>query len=190
MLILIMSLLTNACASRSVEGPARTSPPGDVWKMTAMTPGMRIEARTNNGKVIIVAGQGTERTFIFEHAGVRIEETIRLSKRQVEWDGITGIYWGGSYTPDWSTDDDPLRMIVQDGQVHRADQEECIAWMNAQQNDLAPTPWVYTSDGLAVSFDASPDHIRVAITIVQFYVNGEKPKMLRGAQDQAIRVIR
>lgn len=158
-----------------------------VWQKVVMGPGMRIDADTNNGSVSIIYERETIRTYVFEFGGKTIRKTLVLGKRETEWNGLTGLYGGaGVYTSRFLVDDDPVAVVAQEGQVHRSDTEECLAWMNAETT--AVWPWVYSDSGLAVRFQLLPSGDRVVVDVVQFYVAGEKPKGLRGAMNSGLRV--
>jgi hypothetical protein len=158
-----------------------------VWQKVVMGPGMRINADTNNGSVSIMYERDTIRTYAFGFGGKTIRKTLVLGKRAREGNGLTGLYGGaGVYTPAFLVDADPVAAVVQEGQMHRSDNEECLAWMNAETH--AVWPWVYNDSGRAVRFQPLPSGDRVRIEVVQFYVAGEKPKGLRGAMNSGLRV--
>jgi len=151
---------------------------GCAGKELVMAPGMVIKATNSNGTVTIQAEDELKRTYLWENK----RHSVKLIPRRKRWYGSLGGYSPGGGLG--------VHAVVEEGQQHFCSEDEAIEWLHWENERMQ---WVYTGDGLVVGFSVS-DHplgkrMALAVDVWQFYINGEKPKHLLGAQPDRIRIL-
>ena len=77
------------------------------------------------------------------------------------------------------------RVVASDSQLHFDSMSDIDKWLYQSSGVL---DWVYTDDGLVVGFNKNPSRNQVDIAVYQLYLNGEKPKKLKGSRPENIKV--
>lgn len=169
LLLIFMSIL--------VSCDDRPSLPYEFTEL-AMEPGMHIEATNKNGTVSIDYIEPLKRRFQWDD----YDEERTLIPRKSRWRGKLGAYDPADayvwevFTP---------RIIANDSQLHFDSMSEIDKWLYQSSGVL---DWVYTDDGLVVGFNKKPSRNQVDIEVYQLYLNGEKPKKLKGSRPENIKV--
>jgi hypothetical protein len=150
------------------------------WWITServMTEGMVIYADSPAGKMLIKAGSGTTRTYSW---GI-FSKSFKLKKRYRRWLGSKGLYR--------TKGDESIHVVLEEGQQHFFSEEEALVWLDWQRERMK---WVYTSNGLVLGwYNELNPHDGLLVLVVQvwqIYVNGERPRNLSGADDDAIAI--
>ena len=142
-----------------------------------MINGMKIDATNEHGNIVIEAGKGKRRYYIWDDYKV----SYRLVSRTSRWDGGLGAYLPGS--------GGKIYAVLEEGQQHFSTEEDIYPWLDWQADRLK---WVYTSDGLVVGWltTEGPGENTIALTVNvwQLYIKGEKPKALKGARNDLVKV--
>ena len=143
-----------------------------------LTPGMKITAVTPNGRVEIVGGGGTHRTF----SGEGWTTEVSLTPRTERWYGSLGLYDAAdSFSPHG-------RLLVDEGRLFFDSESEALRYLYVGSDRLKP---VFTNHGLVVGFGISPipgGESARTVQLWQIYIRGKQPHTLRGAVDSAIQV--
>jgi len=142
-----------------------------------MGPDMVVTAERNGEILSISAEDRFNRTYTVG----KISEQVRLEKRDKRWNGSFGIY-----SPSGNGD---IHLVVEEGYQHFYSEEEALEWLHWQDNQFH---YIYTSGGLVVGWyierDSESEPISLSVQLWQFYIQGEKPINLKGAEDHLISV--
>ena len=146
-------------------------------KELVMTPGMKITAKNENGKIAINAQGELERIYEWDDKSKR----ITLIPREEPWYGLLGAYSpGAQFLPLMQ---EP-RIVAQEAELHVPSFREAKRWL-----DVTPSnDWVYTDGGLAVGFSRAPDRHQISVHVMQIIINGEIPSKVPGANNAAIEI--
>jgi len=141
-----------------------------------LTDGMVISAQTKNGNVTITGKKGTKRVF----SGEGWKKTRALWPRDYRWYGSLGMYDAA-----WSLS--PYgRLLVNEGRLFFKSKSDALKFLRGRYTYPA-----YNNQGLAVGFTISPipgGEPARTVEIWQIYVNGKRPRSLRGANDKTVTV--
>jgi hypothetical protein len=143
-----------------------------------LTKGMKIVANTPNGRVEIVAGNGTERIF----SGDGWSKRRWLIPRTTRWYGSLGLYDpAASYSPCG-------RLLADEGRLFFESESEALRYLYKGSGSSRP---IFNSRGLVIGFYVVPfpgGEPTRNVTVWQIYIKGKRPQSLRGAEDDAISV--
>ena len=143
-----------------------------------LSAGMKIAAKTPNGRIEILAGDGTERIF----SGDGWSKRCSLTPRTTRWYGSLGLYDpAASYSPHG-------RLLVDEGRLFFASESEALRYLYVGSKNSKP---VFNSRGLVVGFDVQPipgGEPTRSVFVWQIYIDGKRPQSLRGADDEALKV--
>jgi len=79
-----------------------------------------------------------------------------------------------------------VRLVVQEATRDFAGYSQLYA---ALYEGSAVMDWVYTRDGLVVGFSRTPERgNQINVDLYQFLVQGQKPRDLKGAREEAVRL--
>ncbi len=155
------------------------------YSEVVLKPGMKLTARTPNGMLTILAGNGTRRTYL----GDGWKKSFLLVPRRQRWYGSLGLYDPAeSFSPDG-------RVLVDEGRQHFSTQREAEGWLEGRRREasVGKDRLTYTNDGLVLRYimDTVPGSSKLEtanIFLWQVYVDGRRPHGLPGADDSAIRI--
>lgn len=143
----------------------------------AMQEGMQIEATNKNGTVFIDFISPLERRYRWD----KFDEQRTLIPRKERFLGKLGAYEPAESFV-WSTEP---RIVAEDSQLHFNSMNEVEKWLY-QSSDVYD--WVYTNDGLVVGFIKTKSRNQVSIDVYQIFLNGKKPKSLKGSKQDKIKI--
>jgi hypothetical protein len=143
----------------------------EIVNEIVMSPGMTIEAKNENGDIVIKADNVLQRIYGWDGNMVK----IKMLPRDKRWDGSLGIYSPSS--------DKEVHMVVEEGQQHFNSSKEAIEWLSWQNNRMK---YVYTSNGLVIGWYKTKN--ATSVQVWQFYICGHKPTNLPGAKDNLIKI--
>jgi hypothetical protein len=130
-----------------------------------MSEGETIKATTQMGEITIVAGKGLKRTY--------------------RWYGSLGAYYPAPSYLHWFACNGISRCVVDEGIQHFNNEKALYKWIL----DIKWLEFVYTSDGLLVCWQKSPQREQLNVEVWQLLVNDKKPSKLKGANDSKIQRI-
>jgi hypothetical protein len=143
-----------------------------------MEPGMHIEATNKNGTVVIDYLGPLKRRFRWDDYD---EERILIPRKE-RFQGRLGAY---DPADAWIWEVWEIRIVSDDSQLHFETMGEIDKWL---YQGMGIADWVYTDDGFVVGFFRSPDRNQVSISVYQIYLNGEKPKYIKGSRPENVKV--
>jgi hypothetical protein len=145
-------------------------------------------AITPSGRISIRAGKKFDRWYSWGQCTLRSHMQARSSR----WLGNLGIYDpAGSFLilstvlPWWFKCDGISRTVVDEGQIHFANQSTAETWLARYAE---PSASVWTNDGLLVRWDITKEREQINVDLWQICIHGRRPIKLPGAHDQAITV--
>jgi hypothetical protein len=152
-----------------------------------LTDGDEIQATTQEGTLIVRAGENDKRSF--EWAGA--VRTAKMIRRPAPWYGHLGIYSPGQSGMWWKHDG-----------VTRIDYDEyCLSFPTKEEAEKYLLKWyagevihydsdtdkkpagVWNDSGLVVWWKRSRWAECLSVTIIQVYIDGKKPVELKGSQN-------
>ncbi len=143
-----------------------------------MTPGMQISLHNSFGPIIIKAGNGLKRFFIFDGQ----TRSIEMHPRIKPYYGNYGLYFAGPGFH-WLPVNGIVRCVTIEGDLNFASLGEALNWLKQKPAEIAR---MYRNDGLSVWISKRDGTL--GVDIFQIYINGRKPQKLDGADDQSIQV--
>ncbi len=158
------------------NGPAADRPIPKANEVV-MAPGSRITATTPVGKIVVTAGRGLRRDFLWDG----VTRSVEMWPRNKRWNGSLGLYFPGPGNH-WAEHKGISRGVVEEGQQHFKTTAEATAWLNERKWQ----PHVWTSNGLVVGWSKTPERQQLNVDVWQIYVDGKKPGKFPGANDKAI----
>ena len=168
-LFLIFAFTLVSCAGRPTPLP---------FTEAVLTDGMRLSAETHKGKLTVIGGPGTERTFV----GAGWQRSTHLIPRRTRWYGSLGLY-----DPSKSRSLNG-RVIVDEGKLFFDSESDALRFLYVGSSQFKP---VFTSTGLAIGYhvmNIPGGEPTRSIRIWQIYIMGKRPSSLRGAADEKITV--
>jgi hypothetical protein len=159
--------------------PAHMPKPGVTNEMV-MSPGMSITATTPEGTIAITAGKDFNRTYQWDGAA----RSIRLWPRWERWHGSLGAYYPGP-GEHWRNNHGITRGVLEEGQQHFGTVSEALQWIELPYHKSC----VYRDDGLMVWWARTLGRKQLNVEIWQIYINGTKPALLPGSQNDRIVLI-
>jgi hypothetical protein len=146
--------------------------------------GARLEARTSSSNIAVIAGVGIKRRYEWDHCGLDAD----MSARKERWLGSMGIYdpAGRLFVNPFAGCRGISRTVVQEGQIHFADEGDANAWISHYRRSFDSVVW--THDGLLVAWDVRPERNQLGVDVYQICIRGQRPLQLTGALDDAVRV--
>jgi hypothetical protein len=144
----------------------------------AMSPGMKIIAKTPACDLIITAGKGLKRSYTWEGA----TRSVEMIPRPERWDGSFGLYFPGP-GDHWFPHHGVTRCIADEGQMNFSSLRKAMDWLSETPGFQ---PRLYRNDGLVVWVDKNQ---ALGVDVYQIYINGKKPTKLVGAEDDKISVV-
>lgn len=146
-----------------------------------MTPGMKITAITQVGRITITAIDNLTRSYTWEGA----TRSVEMYPRGERWYGSLGLYYPGP-GDHWKPHNGISRAVVEEGQQHFKSIQEALKWIK----ERAWMPFVYRDDGLMVGWSKTLPRRQLNVEVWQILINGKKPQHLPGSRNQAITVSR
>jgi hypothetical protein len=141
---------------------------------------MKISALTPIGKITIEGGKG----FARQYSGTNWSKSSVLTPRTTRWYGSLGAYDpAGSFTRG-------DRLLVDEGRQFFSSESEALRYMKSISGYYGPL--TYNNSGLVIAYqviDIPNEKPTRSIQVWQFYINGNKPSVLRGAVDENIQII-
>ncbi|MBI4148704.1 hypothetical protein HY490_05415 [Candidatus Woesearchaeota archaeon] len=180
--------------------PAQPSPELIAKAELVMTPGMEIVADTAHGKLVIGAGEGTERTYSWDDS--------RCVRKAVHWPRSDRWYGSlGMYDPAIrGTSCQVYHAVAEEAQMHFQSVPEAQAWLAGRREPLAEqylrlgsfSEVVYSDTGLVVDWTKAsrtteareliPGQFSMDFNVWQILINGNKPDKLEGSRNDKITV--
>ena len=155
-----------------------------VQNEIVMSPGMIITASTPTGVISIRAGEGLTRYYTWEGA----TRSVEMDSRGERWYGSLGLYYPGP-GDHWKEHSGITRGVLEEGQQHFKTPQEALLWLRERSQEWTPPfPYVYTSNGLVVGWSKTLPRRQLNVEVWQIYIDGKKPLMLPGSQNQNIHV--
>jgi len=145
---------------------------------TVMTEGQTITAVTPAGKIRIEAGPGLIRRYTWDGA----TREVTMQPREERYAGSLGIHFEGK-SDHWQPHNGLTRVDVEEGQRHFENMDDAKIWIQIRR-----LHFVHTDDGLVVGWRRQPEKATLQVEVWQFYVGGEKPTTMAGAQNHRIDV--
>lgn len=128
------------------------------------------------GRIKIEAGPGLRRVYTWR--GNR--RGVVLEPRTERFAGSMGIHYEGQ-PPVWEPADGVTKVDLEEGQRRFENVDDAMIWMQIRRLRYA-----YTNDGLVVGWKLKGDTLMVELW--QFYIDGEKPTSLPGADDTRLAI--
>ncbi|WP_293627563.1 SH3 domain-containing protein [Salinisphaera sp.] len=141
-----------------------------------LSDGTQIVADAPWGRIKIEAGPGLRRVYTWR--GNR--RGVILEPRSERFAGSMGIRYEGQ-PPVWEAADGITKVDVEEGQRRFETVDDAMIWMQIRRLRYA-----YTNDGLVVGWKTKGDTLTVEVW--QFYIDGEKPTTLPGADNTRVAV--
>jgi hypothetical protein len=145
----------------------------------AMVPGMKIEANSPSGMLVIEAIDKVTRRYSWGSSS----KAFTLLPRPKRWMGSKGVSKG--------VGDTDTHVVLEEGQQHFYSESEALTWI--RQRDVRMHS-AYTQNGLVVGWYETkappPQRVALIAEVWQIYIHGRKPNRLPGASDQRVRVSR
>ena len=145
-----------------------------------MPPSSTIQAATKTGTVIIESGEGLKRCYSWEGA----TRCVSMWPREERWYGSLGMYYPGPGAH-WRRHNGITRGLLEEGQQHFKTIEEAMNWLN-RQSQFISSDFVYNDTGLVVNYSKFIETESINVDVWQIYINGEKPKTLKGSNNSEI----
>jgi hypothetical protein len=146
-----------------------------------MSPGMKVEADTPSGRMIITAGLGLKRSYTWDGETRSVEMIPRKSADRRDM----GIYFPGA-GEHWISHHGITRGCLQEGCLHFKSEKEMLRWLNEKPGFV---PRVYSNDGLAIWVLKTPGRNQLNVDLFQVDINGVKPTIIPGAVDGKIHTL-
>jgi hypothetical protein len=144
---------------------------------TVMSPGMRIQATTPIGAIVITAVDERARSYTWEGA----TRSVEMLPRGERWYGSLGLYFPGP-GEHWKEHKGISRGVTEEGQQHFKSAEEALKWIRSR----TWIPYVYRDDGLVVGWNKTLARRQLDVEVWQILVSGKKPTRLPGSQNDKI----
>jgi hypothetical protein len=148
---------------------------------TVMSPGMRIQATTPIGEIVIIAVDELTRAYTWEGA----TRSVEMDPRSKRWNGSLGLYFPGP-GEHWKEHKGITRGVTEEGQQHFKSADEALEWIRSR----TWMPYVYRDDGLAVGWNKTLPRRQLDVEVWQMLVNGQNPARLPGSQNAKVVVTR
>lgn len=148
--------------------------------------GARLVANTSNGNITVIAGTKFERRYEWNGCGL----DAHMFPRQERWLGSLGMYGAAArmFNNPWAGCDGISRPVVQEGQIHFADEHAAEIWISRRKLiDSFQTVWA--NDGIFIQWGLSPERNQLNVELEQLCIRGKKPLKLKGAADLSISFI-
>jgi hypothetical protein len=142
-----------------------------------MSPGMRIQATTVVGQIVITAVDELTRAYTWEGA----TRSVEMSPRHERWNGSLGLYYPGP-GEHWQEHKGITRGVTEEGEQHFESDELALDWIKSRKW----MDYVYRDDGLVVGWNKTLQRRQLTVEVWQILVNGKKPARLRNSQDAMI----
>jgi hypothetical protein len=138
----------------------------------------------SSNNVVVIAGDGIKRRYEWDHCGLDAD----MSARKERWLGVLGIYdpAGRLFLNPFAGCHGISRTVVEEGQIHFADEGDANAWISQYRRSFASVVW--TNDGLLVAWDIVPKRAQLNVDVYQLCIRGHRPLHLMGASDDAVQV--
>ena len=144
-------------------------------------PGESITAANKFGTVRVSYVSSTKRRFEWDKQA----EVVTMIPREERFMGKLGLYEPAGRFVSLPGD---VRLVVQEATRDFEDYGQLYA---ALYESGAVMDWAYTRDGLVVGFSRTPERgNQIDVDVYQFLVQGRKPRDLKGARDEAVRLAR
>jgi hypothetical protein len=144
---------------------------------TVMSPGMKIQATTSAGEIVVTAVDELTRSYRWEGA----TRSVEMLPRAERWYGSLGLYYPGP-GEHWKEHKGITRGVTEEGQQHFKSVDEAVEWIRSR----TWMPYVYRDDGLVVGWDKTLPRRQLNVEVWQILVNGKKPLHLPGSQNEKI----
>ena len=144
-----------------------------------LSPKQTIEATNNNGTVRISYVTQTKRKFEWDGRS----RIIKMIPREEPFQGRQGLYEPAA---SWGLNPFEIRLVVEESIVEFENEGQIYAFLKQSSVYM---DWVYTTNGLVVGFSRTPARKQINIDVWQILLRGKKANGLKGAKDQAIRLI-
>ena len=146
--------------------------------------GARLQAHTSSGSITVIAGDGLERRYEWDGCGLNANMVARTKR----WLGSLGIYdAAGAFIYSLPSGCHGIsRTVVQEGQIHFAEEGAANAWISKYKQDFTSVVW--TSDGLLVAWATRPQRYQLSVDVYQICIRGRRPVHLAGAVDDAVQI--
>lgn len=158
---------------------------------TVMVPGMEISAKTPSQQINIKAGTVLSRTYLFDNCNKTITLTP-MNKINRDPEGYQKVISDGLFIPSLGNvlltiknqNCPNYRILVDESAKDFNSEEEAINWLNQWKRDNL----VYNNSGLVVNWKDNESQDKFSIDFWQILINGQKPNILEGADDNSIQV--
>lgn len=173
---------TQTTAQETPSGPVMWTPPvaspPDVPDRNeiVLENGTQITVTNKAETITVTAGPGLLRTFKWD--GTR--RWAIMKPREKRWAGSLGIHYAGK-PPEWNAKQGFKKLEYEEGQLHFSSAREASIWMR-----LRDMHFVNTSNGLVIGWKFKKDKHTFRFEVWQFYINGNKPKSMAGADTNQI----
>ncbi len=151
--------------------------PGDMGPVELVMPiGSRITAPSTEGPMSVTAVARFSRAYAWDH----VTATFHGEPRTRRWYGGLGISLGSQESGNAT----PSNAVLEEYQLHYHSLAGVIKDLVPAAGYSARGPrWYWTANGLAVWFSVQrlPQFLSLGANVVQYCVNGEKPRNLPGA---------
>lgn len=144
--------------------------------------GESITATNKFGTVRVSHVASTKRRFEWD----KQTEVVTMIPREERFMGKLGLYEpAGRFGPSLPGD---VRLVVEEATRDFEDYRQVYAVL---YEGSAVMDWVYTRDGLVVGFSRTPERgNQINVDVYQFLVQGQKPRDLKGAREEAVHLTR
>jgi hypothetical protein len=167
-------------AASYLENVVRGDPQVPLGIEYVLAPNATITATTSVGQIVVKAGKGLRRTYMWEGA----TRWVVMEPRRERWYGSLGMYYSGAGSH-WFPHNGISRGVLEEGQQNFSTLEEATKWLRDRTQWL---PFVYTQDGLVVSWGKTLEREQLNVEVWQLCVMHRKPNLLSGAADANISI--
>ena len=157
----------------------RTHAANKPTKSTVLTPDQSVEATNKNGKVKISYVSNIKRKYEWDGRS----RIVKMILREESFQGRSGLY---EPADSWGLNPFEIRLVVEESTIDFENEGQIYAFLRQSSNYM---DWVYTGDGLVVGFGRTPERKQINIDLWQILLHGKKPSGLKGAKQNAIRLI-
>jgi hypothetical protein len=171
--------LVSVLAFVTACGDCRQGPPQEL----VMPPGTRIDLSVGGRQISVIAQDSLKRRYEWNKCALESQPCVRSSR----FFGTLGVYDPAPEFVHWRKGCEGItRPVIQEAQVHFKTQALAEWWVRAYNPHPSTTAW--TNSGLLVRFATVPERHQLNVDVMQICVNGQPPKALADARDDAIRV--
>jgi len=176
LLVIVAALMISSC-SVSQNKPLSSSP-----RETVLTGNMKICAFDNSEYICIAADGAVKRDIFWGEES----HSIILVPRQKRWHGKLGLTEPRQPYNIWNTNNGAIRVLVTEAEIRYDSIESALKRLPLYREDGINI--LYNDSGLLVMWRKTvfPDETVLDLSVFQILINGKKPRVLPGSQNNQL----